>query len=666
MGLLVSCSIIVGLSLFVSTYTPCGTSMLQVQIWQTTLDGTHQLTQLSPEASEGYSNAYCLAAASPHAAQIRVDDSSRFQTIIGFGGAFTEAAALNLQKLSWADRDRVLEAYFGPTGIGYTMGRVPINSCDFSVASYSFDDVEGDWDLKHFDDGLGHDEEAMLPMIRDAVNKYRASSRGQAMKIFGSPWSPPAWLKQPRRGNQSMVGTHEPDGLLQDSRAKLTWAKYMSRWVKAYQAHGVPIWGLTVQNEPEFAAPWEACKYNASSEAAFIRDYLGPLLRKEHPDVKLMAFDHNKNHIEQWTEAMWADPTVADYVDGMAFHWYAGGANRLLDGTIGYHNLARAHSSAPGGRESFFLASEGCNCPGVAGLGTEQSWLRAERYTHDILADLNSNAAGWLDWNLLLDHHGGPNHLGNVCDSPIICSEDHSTVRFQPYYFAIGHFSKFIVPGSVRLGTTVIASFTDADPEDSRIAPGLGLSLWPCDASSRQTFYLRGDGLLQLADRGTKHLCVANAESPFLGNVLSVVECEDQVDSGAFDLIGDRIVLRGSNGTACLAVDGLYTDHLPEGGAPLVLEACAVGDAAHQQWAFAGVGGKGATGAPIESKTMSGMCTTAGWPFIMSTAFETPQGKIVVVVVNESTETRELRITTANGKQLSVTIPGNAVQTLEF
>ena len=354
-------------------------------------------------------------------------------------------------------------------------------------------------------------------------------------------------------------------GLAASARARATWAKYLSKWVTAYEGQGVSLWGLTVQNEPEFAAPWEACQYNASFEAAFVREFLGPTLRADHPGLKIMAFDHNKDHLEAWTEAMFPAPsldsapgasvpaaaaaaaTVAldgevvstqgagGFVDGMAFHWYAGGVDRLQDGTFGYHFVARAaellaETSGGAGRGDhgpaassgtaaaaaadeapFLLPTEGCNCPGAEAAGSALSWLRSERYAHDILQDLNNYASGWVDWNLLLDHAGGPNHLGNVCDAPILATADHSDVVVQPYLFAIGHFSKFFVPGTRVVASGVQANFAAAGRGGaggvafgghSRAVSGAALALWPCDASSRQRFAFDhgGDGKLKLAD----------------------------------------------------------------------------------------------------------------------------------------------------------------------
>lgn len=239
----------------------------------------------------------------------------------------------------------------------------------------------------------------------------------------------------------------------------------------------------------------------------------------------------------------------------MAFHWYAGGMDRLQDGTFGYHFLAKAHqmlaesaaaqhgagptdpaeggseggeddddddggtvddasangvgAAAPNGpdrqnpratKTPFLLGSEGCNCPGTEAAGTSLSWLRSERYAHDILQDLNHFASGWVDWNLLLSAEGGPNHLGNLCDAPLLATPNYDGVTVQPYLYAIGHFSKFFVPGTQVVRAKTNADFTtttaSADTKKvsfggpSKVVSGAAVTTWPCDGSSRQRFSL--------------------------------------------------------------------------------------------------------------------------------------------------------------------------------
>jgi hypothetical protein len=250
---------------------------------------------------------------------VEIDTNSTYQVIQGFGGAFTEATALNFYKLPRSVQNHVIELYFGKDGIGLTLGRVHINSCDFSTKSYNFDNVDGDYELAYFDNEVTHDNAYMLPLIRLAME-----ASASPIKLMVSPWSPPAWMKTPVNsstpGKTSMTGSASPNGLRDDPQVKLAWARYISRFISAYKKKGVPVWSVTPQNEPEFAAPWEACTYTAEYEKEFIDGYLGPVLRSDHPDIRILGFDHNKDHLVAWTKTLTGGKEGAKYVDGMAFH----------------------------------------------------------------------------------------------------------------------------------------------------------------------------------------------------------------------------------------------------------------------------------------------------------------------------------------------------------
>eukprot|EP00439_Symbiodinium_sp_Y106_P049138 s2314_g6.t1 len=316
----------------------------------------------------------------------------------------------------------VLELYFGDLGIGYSLGRVHINSCDFSMGNYSFDDVPEDHDLVHFDHSVARDSKAVIPMIRSAQKLVRAS--GGKLRLVASPWSPPAWMKM----NGAMNGSHSP-GLREDCRD--AWARYFASWIDAYKQHGVQIWAVSVQNEPEHNAPWEACCYTAADEAAFIAGHLGPTLQALHPEVGIFAFDHNKDHVHDWACQLFRDQAAVPFVRGIAFHWYAG------------DHFEKDFPSA------VLLPSEACYERHRWKSGTsllQGDWSFGEGYAHDIMGDLNAGGAGWIDWNLLLNEDGGPNHVGNVTEQQI---------HLHPQFFFLGHFAKYIIPGSKRLLTSV-------------------------------------------------------------------------------------------------------------------------------------------------------------------------------------------------------------------
>jgi glucosylceramidase len=345
-----------------------------------------------------------------------------YQEIEGFGGAFTESASVTLDKLSREARGRILDAYFNPiTGLGYTLCRTHINSCDFSTGNYACDEVDGDVELKLFN--LDRDRKSLIPMIRDAM-----AVKGADFRLFASPWSPPAWMKTSGMMNQG--GKLKPE-------YRDVWARYFARFIQGYAAEGIAIWGVTVQNEPKAVQTWDSCVYTAEEERDFVRDYLGPVLEREGlGDIRIMVWDHNKERIYERARTALLDAEAARYIWGTAFHWYSGDH---------FEALSMVHDRFP---QKKLLFTEGCVGKSVKpGL-----WSPGERYAHDIIGNLNNWAAGWVDWNLLLDETGGPNHVGNFCDAPVIADTRSKTVHLGSSYYYIGHFSRFIRPGARRIG----------------------------------------------------------------------------------------------------------------------------------------------------------------------------------------------------------------------
>lgn len=451
-----------------------------------------------------------------------------FQPILGFGGAFTEASTLNFNRLSPEGQEAVLQLLFGKNGLGYTIGRIPMNSCDFSVKNYTFDETEDDFELKDFD--IRHDlgmmdfarrSQELLKQSWGATEDSSAASNldGQ-LKLFTSPWSPPSWMKKPTWQDRkdavhasnmtySAKNTCLREGVDPESRYAKAWALYFSKFISAYRKHNLTFWAVTVQNEPEFAAPWEACSYTPDTQADFVAFHLGPRLRTDHPDVNLLIFDHNKDHVNTWVNRLLNDTKASSFVDGTAYHWYAGGMDRLLDGALGsanmhilQENLRRFNRSD----DHIILGSEACHCPttGYAGGSLEIAWTRAERYAHAILTDLMSGSQGWTEWNLILDSIGGPNHLGNLCEtsllsvphrainasdkvSPLPDFEEHSPmgktiigdgrtreewnamgmparyldvgVAVQPIYFYMGQISRFVVRLLFLTSSSLVLTF---------------------------------------------------------------------------------------------------------------------------------------------------------------------------------------------------------------
>uniref|UniRef100_T1K6S7 Glucosylceramidase n=1 Tax=Tetranychus urticae TaxID=32264 RepID=T1K6S7_TETUR len=390
----------------------------------------------------------------------------RFQSIIGFGGAFTDAAGININKLtSDALKDRLIADYFGKDGAEYNIGRVPIGGADFSDRIYSYDDVVDDFELEHF--ALADDDHNYkIPYIK------KAKELNSNLKLFGSPWAPPAWLKTNNAsyGLGMLIG--EPG-----SKYWKTWANYFVN----YKENGIEFWGLTPQNEPPTGlAPgfiWNTCGFSPEMMRDFIKKDLGPIL---------------KAAVYSFARSILSDKEAASYVSGVAYHWYAGPSAE------NYDNLKKLHDQFP---DYFLMSTEACEGwmrtdpdagaaknsglfdfrSSIVSFSLEKfydqsflsqngdfmerllkeillldyiklaNWTRAETYANDIIEGLNHWSTGWVDWNMVLDTKGGPSWVGNIVDAPIIVSDDGTEYYKQPMFYSLAHFSKFLKPGSQRI-----------------------------------------------------------------------------------------------------------------------------------------------------------------------------------------------------------------------
>jgi glucosylceramidase len=358
-----------------------------------------------------------------HLPRLDVDTTERYQTHLGFGGAFTEAAAMVWQGLPEAAREQLLRDYFDPAqGHGYTLGRVHINSCDFALGHYAHADVADDFALASF--SIERDRRALLPFIRAAQHVA-----GRRLQLLASPWSPPAWMKTNARMDDG--GSLRPE-------CRAAWAQCYVRFIRAYEAEGVPIWGVSVQNEPAAHQRWDSCLYSAEEERDFVRDHLGPALRDAGlGEVKIVIWDHNRDLMLERARVVYDDPAAAAFVWGTGFHWY---------GDEHFDQVQQVHDAWP---DKQLLFTEGCQ-EGGPHVG---SWEVGERYARNIINDLNRWTVGWIDWNLLLDERGGPNHVGNYCSAPVLADTGRGELMHQSAYWVLGHFARFIRPGARRVHT---------------------------------------------------------------------------------------------------------------------------------------------------------------------------------------------------------------------
>lgn len=358
---------------------------------------------------------------------IFVDSSKTFQTILGFGGALTDAAAETYAKLPKEKQQEVMQAYFDrEKGIGYTLARTSIHSCDFSSSSYTYI-ADGDRELKTFN--VDHDRQFRIPFIKQAI----AAAGGQ-LTLYASPWSPPGFMKS---NNQMVQGGKLKKEFYQP------WANYYTKFIKAYEAEGIPIWGISIQNEPMGVQKWESCIYTAEEERDFLKNYLGPTLKKSGlGSRKIIGWDHNRDLLYHRASTLLSDPEAKKYLWGIGFHWYenwSGGQNM-------FDNVKLVTEAFPGTKMLFTEGTE--EKFDIKRVG---DWKLGEKYGTNMIHDFNNGSVGFTDWNILLDENGGPNHVGNFCFSPIHGNTTTGELIYTNEYYYIGHFSKFIRPGAKRI-----------------------------------------------------------------------------------------------------------------------------------------------------------------------------------------------------------------------
>ncbi|MDB5025284.1 MAG: glycosyl hydrolase [Mucilaginibacter sp.] len=361
---------------------------------------------------------------------IFVDPSKSFQTMLGIGGALTDASAEVFYKLPKDKQKELLTAYYDKNkGIGYTLGRTNIQSCDFSSDTYSYVS-EGDRSLKTFD--ISHDKKYRIPFIKEII-----AAAGGKLTLFASPWSPPAFMKT---NNDVLHG-----GKLKPEFDQ-SWANFYVKFIKAYEKAGIPIWGLSVQNEPMATQKWESCIYTAEEERDFVKNFLGPTLHKEGmASKKLIIWDHNRDLMYQRASTVLEDPEAAKYVWGVGYHWY----ETWTGAGMNFENERLVHSAFPGKN---LLFTEGC--VELFNPDKVNEWSMGERYGTSLINDFNAGTVGWTDWNILLDEKGGPNHVGNFCFAPVHADTKTGNITYTSSYYYLGHFSKFIRPGAKRIASS--------------------------------------------------------------------------------------------------------------------------------------------------------------------------------------------------------------------
>jgi len=372
---------------------------------------------------------------------INIYPEFKYQKVLGFGAAFTESSAVNFSLLSPDSQQKLIELYFGESGIGLNFCRTHINSPDYAVSEYTYVN-DGDVDLKTF--SIDRERKDILPMIK------AARKANPDLWLFASPWSPPAWMKD----NKIMIhGGH----LLPEYYK--TWANYFARYLGEYKKEGIDFFGVTVQNEAKAVQTWESCVWSGKEEAEWVVDYLRPTLDKNgFGDLKIMVWDHNKERVMERARESMSVPGAEKAIWGFAHHWYSGDH---------FDNLRMTHELFP---DKPLIATE--NSGGGSIIGAPNWWNAVERYAKETIMDFNNFTSAIVTWNMILNQEGGPVHNRNLGGlAPVVVDTTTRQFTLTSTYYAYGHFSKFIKRGAVRIGSSSyndavkVAAFSNPDGE---------------------------------------------------------------------------------------------------------------------------------------------------------------------------------------------------------
>ncbi len=443
---------------------------------------------------------------------ISIFPDSTKQSIHGIGTSFTESSAFVLAHLDPEKRLEVMREIYGESGADFTLSRTHIGSCDFSVeGKYSYADRPDDQELASFSiapDVAGFDPAEypgirdpgydLLPMIQEAL-AIKREQKDRELRIIASAWTAPPWMKESEAWY--VPGTAQNDwqgkgGALKPAHES-TYAGYLVRYLDAYADAGVNIWGLTPVNEPHGnGGHWESMDFSPESQNEFVKHHLGPQLKQSlHADTKLLIFDQNRDGLEHWADVFFADAETTPFVFGAAIHWYAS-TFKVFENAIDrvhakFPNFAIIHTEgcidnlgteAPGGvadpagyqesdwfdNDSFWWNANATDWAyTVDWMGTTAEdhpvYTPVHRYARNVIVSLDHWVGGWVDWNIVLDRNGGPNHVGNFCGAPIMVDTATGEVYYTPVFHVLAQFSRTIRPGDTAVWTDRVLDGLDTD-----------------------------------------------------------------------------------------------------------------------------------------------------------------------------------------------------------
>ncbi len=444
--------------------------------------------------------------------RIKVRPDILKQSLQGIGSSFTESSAFVLAHLDPGKRSEVMKRIYGEQGANFSVARTPIGSTDFSVeGKYSYAEVKNDSGLAHFSIAVDHDGFDrdnypgikdtgfdLLPMIQQAL-EIKQGQQDSDLRIVASAWTAPPWMKDIEDWYQPGTAetTHDGSGGSLKPEHVATYADYIVRYLDAYKKAGVNLWGLTPVNEPHGNnGNWESMHFTSESQRDFISQYLGPKLEQGgYLDIELFMLDHSRTHLEHWADVIYTDPDCAKYVSGAAVHWYESTFKVYAD------ILERVHARYP---DFSIIHTEGCiddlgkdAPPGILDPEgfKESGWFDNDdfwwndnasdwaysatwegvnaadhplytpvhRYARNIIVSLNHWVSGWIDWNIVLDARGGPNHVGNFCGAPIMIDTESGYIYYTPIYYILAQFSRTIRPGDRAVQADTFLAELDQD-----------------------------------------------------------------------------------------------------------------------------------------------------------------------------------------------------------
>ena len=390
--------------------------MPTVQLWLSTANRRLKLAQ-QPDIE--------TSARGSLPADVVVDVQTKFQTMVGFGAAMTDSSAWLLQnKLNFLQRRALLhELYGAPPNLGLNMMRLTIGASDFSLKPYTLDDVpfgQVDPQLQHFN---------VTPTVHDVIPTVRQIlSIDPGLRIIASPWSAPAWMKT----SENLIGGE----LLPQYES--TYADYLVRYLDAYLGYGIPIFALTLQNEPGFVPiTYPGMEMPAATRARIVAQYLGPKLAGRKQKTQILEWDHNWNQPEQALSVL-ATPDASGYIDGVAWHCYDGSQ----------YAQGRVHRAYPQ-KDTYITECSGGDWASSA--NGELLWFTREL----LITGTRQWARGIIYWNLVLDQQHGPHFGGcDACKGVVTIDTRTGAVSRNDEYYALAHFSRFVLPGAVRVEST--------------------------------------------------------------------------------------------------------------------------------------------------------------------------------------------------------------------